>query len=371
MFASIRQSFHATFQVMALCAILWGIGYGITTSHFTFQYYRLWRFPNSEGHHLAETLARAQTTRGDICLLIGPSTVREAFDEEIMQQTAPDLRFLNGGTTGGGIYVFEAMNHLIHQSGVNPKCIVVGLNARMLIARDIRLHSAGYTDFLDLFNGSQILSKESIALQDEARQQIVSNTIWPYRRLARHTSRLIRTAIFVAQEKLSWNESLPVTAFSYGHRELGRSSMHLHNDTEPISGEAWDRLMRIYKEKGFFDPARYAHAEHLDSLRGVLDDLFEITQHLIIIQMPENSFGREHLAPLASDAMEILLADYQERGAHILDLTSEVPDSGMRDVGHILASSRPDFSRKVAQFISDCINGNEGAWHERTASYSD
>lgn len=345
---------------MALAAVLWGVGYGVTTSRFSVQLYQLWRFPNSEAHHLAGTLARAQSAMDDICLLIGPSTVREAFDEEIMHQTAPDLRFLNGGTTGGGIYVFEAMNHLIRQSGVRPKCIVVGLNARMLIARDIRLHAAGYTDFLDLFNGSPIVNKESESLQDEARQQIVSNTIWPYHRPARYTSRLIRSALFVAQERLSWHEALPVAAFCYGPHELGRSNMHLYDDTEPISGKQWKRIVEIYEEEGLFDPNRYAHPEHLDSLRIVLDELMKITPHLIVIQMPENSFARDIMAPFASDQMNALLLEYQERGVCVLDLTKALPDSSLRDVGHLLAAARPEFSRYVAQEIATCIRTGSG-----------
>lgn len=147
--------------------------------------------------------------------------------------------------------------------------------------------------------------------------------------------------------------------------------MYRYDDTEPISGKQWERFVRIYKDEGLFDPKRYAHPEHLDSLRMVLDDLMKITPHLIVIQMPENSFGREQLAPLASDAMATLLTDYKNRGVHVLDLSSALPDSAMRDIGHILASARPDFSREVAQLVTDCINGNEGAWHERTASYTE
>lgn len=371
MLGSYQSPIKALAHLVALFAMIWGIGYGISASRWSAQLYRVWRFPTTEAHHLAAKLGQAQLAIEDVCLLVGPSTVREAFDEDVMHEVVPDLRFLNGGTTGGGIYVFEAMNHLIQQASIRPKCIVVGLNARMLIARDIRLNAAGYTDFLDLTNGRALVAKEQPALRWEAHEQIVANTLWPYHRLSRQLGKLARTALFVAQDKLSWHEPLPVSAFCYGPRELGRSNMYRYDDTEPISGKQWERFVRIYEEEGLFDPKRYAHPEHLDSLRMVLDQLMKITPHLIVIQMPENSFGRDQLAPLASDAMATLLADYQKRGVHILDLSSALPDSAMRDVGHILASARPDFSRVVARFVTDCINGNEGAWHERTASYTE
>ncbi|MCH8314778.1 MAG: hypothetical protein IIA64_02290 [Planctomycetes bacterium] len=245
-------------------------------------------------------------------MLVGPSTVREAFDEDVMHEVVPDLRFLNGGTTGGGIYVFEAMNHLIQQASIRPKCIVVGLNARMLIARDIRLNAAGYTDFLDLTNGRALVAKEQPALRSEAHEQIVANTLWPYHRLSRQLGKLARTALFVAQDKLSWHGPLPVSAFCYGPRELGRSNMYRYDDTEPISGKQWERFVRIYEEEGLFDPKRYAHPEHLDSLRMVLDQLMKITPHLIVIQQRILLSLQEEIAKVVKDEGLDYLVDKEE-----------------------------------------------------------
>lgn len=371
MLGPFQSAFKALLQIVGLFAIIWGIGYGVSASRWSVQLYRLWRFPNTEAHHLAGKLGQAQLTFDDVCLLVGPSTVREAFDEDVMHKAVPNLRFLNGGTTGGGVYVFEAMNRVIQHSRIRPRCIVVGLNARMLIARDIRLNAAGYTDFLDLTNGRALVGKEQPALQSEAYEQILTNTVWPYHRLARQLGKLARTALFVAQDKLPWREPLTVDAFCYGPRELGRSNMYLYDDTKPISGRQWKQLVRVYEEEGLFDSTRYGHPEHLVSLRSVLDDLMKITPNLIVIQMPENSFGREQLAPLASDAMATLLTDYQKRGAHVLDLSDALPDSALRDVGHLLASARPSFSRDVARLVADCINRNDGAWNEQTASYTE
>ena len=368
---SIQPAGKALAHLAAMYSIIWGLGYGISTSRWSFQIYRLWRFPNVESHHLAGKLAQAQLASEDVCLLVGPSTVREAFDEVVMQDVAPTIRFLNCGTTGGGIYVYEAMNHLIQQSGVRPKCIVVGLNARMLISREIRVNSAGYTDFLDLTTGRQLVSNDTEALRSEAYEQLRTNTIWPYHRHARHLGRLLRRSIFLVQERLSWHDSLPLAEFEYRRKELGQSPVYHYDDTEPISGEAWDRLLSKYDEKGLFDPRRYAHPEHVESLQKVLDDLMNITPNLILIEMPENSFGRKRMAPAASGTMDLLLSQYKAKGILVVDWSQLLPDTAMRDVGHLLAATRPRFSRDVAQLVTDCLNGSEGVRHEREASYAE
>lgn len=361
MLRSIKPAAKALAHMAALYAIIWGIGYGISTSRWSFQLYDLQRFSNAEAHHLAGKLAQAQLASEDVCLLVGPSTVREAFDEGVMHEVDPNIRFLNCGTTGGGIYVYEAMNHLIQQSGVRPKCIVVGLNARMLISREIRINSAGYSDFLNLTTGRQLVSNETEALRSEAYEQLKTNTIWPYNQHARHIGRLMRSSIFIAQERLSWHDSLPLVEFAYHRNELGIAPLHHYDDTEPISGKPWERLLSKYEEKGLFNPERYAHPEHVESLKNVLDDLMTITPNLIIIEMPENSFGREHMAPPASETLDQLLKTYELKGVLIVDWSQLLPDSAMRDVGHLLAETRPDFSRKTAKLITEHINGNGGA----------
>lgn len=356
----IKPAGKALAHIALLYAIIWGIGYGVSTSRWSFQLYRLWRFPFVEAHHLAGKLAQAQLASEDVCLLVGPSSVREAFDEVVMQEVVPNMNFLNCGTTGGSIYVYEAMNHLIQQSEVRPKCIVVGINARMLVSRDIRANSAGYTDFLDLTNGWQLVSKEQEKLRGEAYEQLEMNTIWPYHRHARYIGKLLRRSIFLAQERLSWHDTLTLADFEYRKNELNESTLYRYDDTEPISGKPWERLVNLFEKEGLFDPENYAHPEHVESLQNVLDDLMAITPSLIVIQMPENSFGRERMAPAASKTMDLLLSQYQAKGVHIMDWSQLLPDTAMRDIGHLLAAARPDFSRDTAQFVTDCINKDGG-----------
>ncbi len=338
-------------HIVLLVTIVYGAGYAATTSKWTFQLYRVWRFPQAHGHHLAATLAEGQLSSDDLCFLVGPSTVREAFDSTIMNESVSDLTFLNGGTSGGSILQYEVMAELIEQSGVRPQCVVVGLNSWMLISRKLQLNAFGYTDFLDLTNGPSLVCYEHEDLRVGAEKKIRANTIWPYHRTSRHIGKLLRSAIYASQTKLSWNEPRELSAYSLWHRELGRTQNFRYDDREPLDRAKCDRLLQLFEKEGMFEPTSYGHAEHLNALRSTLDRLMALAEHVIVVKMPENSFGREVLEPFASDALDAVLTEYEGEGVAVLDMTSVLPDSAFRDVGHLLSSARPDFSRLAAKRI--------------------
>lgn len=355
----LRHIFQASGQLVLLGLIIYLVGYLATTSRWTCQLYRTWRFPQSQGHHLAGQLARAQTTNDRLCLLLGPSTVREAFDEEIMRDTRPDIRFLNGGTSGGTIFLYEAMTELLRQSEVKPDCVVLGINSWTLISRDIRLNAAGYTDFLDVTNGQALVEHERNDLRAEAEDQIRLNTLWPYNRVSRHVGRLMRSALYMGQAHLSWHDPLPLPEFSLWHRELGWAPQHMYDDEEPLPDYECNRILNLYQEEGLFDPDRYARPEHLTALRSVLGDLTKISPHVIVLRMPQHSYGREHFEPPARDRMDEVLAEYESRGVVVIDLSAHLPDSAFRDVAHLLGSARPEFSTYVAELVATTIDTKE------------
>ncbi len=346
-------------HVVCLVGVLYLIGYGAVSSRWCFQLYRTWRFPQSQAHHLAGTLAEAQLSDDRICLLLGPSNVREAFDVDEMSQAAPELTFFNGGTSGGSIFTYQAMTELVQQSGVRPDCIVVGLNSWMLISRDLRLNEAGYTDFMDLRSGERLVHHESAAMRGDAHEQVLRNTIWPYNRVSRHLGRLMRSSLFVAQSRLSWHEPRPLDDYALWHRELGRSAQYMYDDVDPLSDEACAEIVAAYEREGMFDASRYGHPEHLAALRSVLDELMELAPHVVVIRMPQVTFGREVLEPLASEALDGVLAEYSGKGVSVLDLEAALPDSDFRDVAHLLGAARPAFSRDVAERIARTILARE------------
>lgn len=63
MLGSYRSPIKALSQIATLFAIIWGIGYGISASRWSAQLYRIWRFPNTEAHHLAGKLGQAAFVR--------------------------------------------------------------------------------------------------------------------------------------------------------------------------------------------------------------------------------------------------------------------------------------------------------------------
>jgi hypothetical protein len=355
---ALQPAARALLHLVSLAAILWGAAFVLTTSRWSMQLYRTWRFPGTQAHHLAAKLGDAQCAGGDVCLLFGSSSVREAFDEWEMHLAVPELRFLNGGTTGGTVFVYEAMSSILERSRVRPRCVVVGLNARILISRDVRLNAAGYTDFMDL-RDRRLLDHEQPALREEAAVQLRANSLWPYNRFARHLGRLARMSLFAVRDQVSWGQPRRLEDFALADGELGRAPQHLYQDTEPLSGKALDRLLAAYREQGMYDPTRYAQPDHLGTLRQVLDRLEAITPHLIVMRMPESSYGRAAFAPFAEAGLAGVLAEYEARGVCVIDLTTALSDRQLRDLSHLLTASRPDFSRLAARRIIACVRQQE------------
>lgn len=289
---------------------------------------------------------------------MGPSSVREAFVEEIMEETVPELKFINGGTTGGSIHVFDAMVELLEQSKVNPYIIVLGLNARMLISRKINFNGNGYTDFLDYSNGREIVNAEISSFANDADRELLINSFWPWHRLSRQLGRLIRVGLFHLHKKLYWNKQLDRNDFSLIKRELRPMPKFRYKDKNPFSSEKFDAVLKKYEEEGMFDSSNYAKPQHMESLRQVLESSMKLSQNVVVVLMPEHSYGRENISPFAKAPLLSLLKDYEEKRINFLDLANIIPDSGLRDMGHLLPSSRTEFSRLVAQELNILIKGS-------------
>jgi hypothetical protein len=186
-----------------------------------------------------------------------------------------------------------------------------------------------------------------------------ANSIWPWHRFARQIGRLARSALFVAQTRLSWHEARPVEDFAFGHRELGRARVHHYDETEPLSGAAFERLLDLYHAEGLYDPDRYAGPAEVAVLRRVLDELQSVTPNLVVMRMPESTYGRETFAPFANDAFEAVLAEYEQRGVCVIDCRTALADEQLYDLSHVLGAHRPEFSRLAAERIIACLQQKE------------
>jgi hypothetical protein len=345
---------RATGNLACLAGILWIAGYTLAANPWVMQLYRV-DYGNS-AHQLAGALARAQTADGDVCLLLGPSSVREGLDPTVMSETEPDLTFLNGATSGGTVLVLDPMTTMVEQSRVRFRCIVVGLNARLMISRSSRLNGHGYTDFLDWLNGREILRREtSRTSRADAAPEIVANTIWPYHRVARQLGRLLRYELHELHLKVTWHEPLSRDAFALVPHELDVAPPFRYNETRPLGPRAWNRWLDRFRSEGMYDPAKYGWPEHVALLHSVLHRLAARTDQLVLIRMPEHSYGRATFAPLGEPSFGPVLNQARAGGACIIDLSDAVPDSWLRDMGHLLSTRRRGFSRRVARRVAACL----------------
>ena len=355
--------------VLALYAILWTCGYVLSANPWVYQLYHL-NFETSTAHRLARALAKTQLAGDGTCLLLGPSTVKEGFDTRVMEETTPGIRWVNGGTAGGTIWILSAVNEMVLQSRVQPRCIVLGINGRMLVTRKIGLNQHGYTDFLDLGNGRELLAQEVDEHWEGAYDQLVTNTIWPYHRPARQLGRLVRLGgshlrfLTTGPNNPLSDEDRPLdlvrSEFELAEDELKLASRFRWHAKRSLPPDHQRSLEVFYEREGLLDPQRVARPEHLETLRVILEDLLAASHHLIVIRMPERSYGREHFQPLSAAALEPLLADFEARGACVLDRTAYFPDEALRDMGHLTIPAREIFSKNMAVEFRNCLESTNG-----------
>ena len=345
-----RRFYLAGGQVLLLAVLLWVGAYLLVSLPPVLHLYRL-SFRKAVGHRFAGQMARVKSASRPTVLFLGPSSVREALDEEVMAGAAPRYRFLNGGTSGGSVFLNELLVTLLRQYRVRPDCIVLGLNARMMMDRNLALDAHGYTDFMDRWHGWELVGRQMPGLREAAYRNVLANSVVPLRRLSRQISMLLRYGLYRLQDRYPLVARRPVGDFELKGRELAPFPSHLYTDTRPAD-EYLEKMFEHWREKGLFDRKNYARKRHRLSLQETLDDCLEITPNVIVVIMPEHSRLRGSFGAYAVGPMESILSRYKKKGCLVVDRSDSLPDDALRDGGHLLPHGREEFSRDMARTVS-------------------
>src|SRR5262245_5305888 len=91
----------ALLHIVVVGALLWLAAYYVTQSKQVLRLYR-YSLGSIPAYVFLDKLSRALDQQSGSVLLVGPSTVREGFDEALMNQTAPGFKFINAGVTSPG-----------------------------------------------------------------------------------------------------------------------------------------------------------------------------------------------------------------------------------------------------------------------------
>lgn len=292
-----------------------------------------------------------ENNSGPTVLLIGASTVREDFDEKIMTDLSPSFSYANGGTTGGSVYTLEVLTSILGQYNVKPDCIVLGVNSRMLVDREIGLNGQGYTDFMDYWHGKELVHLEKAELQEEAYGEVLSNTVFPLHRLSRQLNTFIRYGLYRTHLFFSPRQKLARPNYELRKGDLKRLPTFNYSQTEPQS-QILQSQLDSFRELGLYNQKIYARERHIVSLRRTLDQCLQITSNVIVIMMPEHSAARSSFGAYADEDLACVLGEYEKKGCFVLKFEEYLADNKFRDVAHLLPSGREVFSKEVAGILS-------------------
>src|SRR4051812_16718735 len=163
---TVRRLGRAAAILAVIAGTLWSTAYLTATSRFAWRLYEP-VFDNAVAHRFVKQMRRADGA----VFLLGASSTHDGFDEGIMNAAAPTMRFVNGGTGMGSIFVYEALTEILRDSRVRPAAIVIGLHPVVLADRQINFNGAGYTDFFDRWHGWEVLQFDDAMFRDAERQE--------------------------------------------------------------------------------------------------------------------------------------------------------------------------------------------------------
>jgi hypothetical protein len=344
---SARDVARASWFLLAPAIAIWVAAYTAANSRVVFGFYGV-SFDNTVAHRFVGRLAGAD----DAVLLLGASTTHERFDEAIMNRTRPPLRFVNGGTGMGSIFVYEAMAETLRDSGVRPAAVVLGLHPVALSDRQINFNGAGYTDFFDRWHGWDVIQFDDQRFVADDRREVIWNTWWPGRRVARQSSRLIRSGLYRLHNRWYWGPHLPVAAFERAPDDLIPRPEYIYTAETPVPGLAEVGLAWFRDQT-----PEWAAPRHRDSLRRTIEHSLQATNRVIVLLMPEHSLLRTRLSPDIRQPLLDIAAEFRSRGVVVIDRSAAMGDDMFVDSIHLLRAGRERFSRQMADELGAALQG--------------
>lgn len=338
----VRAMARAAAIVAVMIGLLWSTAYLAATRRSALALYDR-QFDNSVAHTFAAAMRRAPGA----VLLVGASSTHDGFDEAVMNEHGRGLRFVNGGTGMGSVFVYEALTGMLRDYGIEPAVSVIGLHPVALSDRHINFNGGGYTDFFDYWHGRGLIEYDHPLYVDENRREVALNTIFPGHRFSRQLSRLARLGILEVHERFYWGERLPRQAFERAPDDLVPRPRYFYSDTAPVPGAALTGV------KWFEETTdEWAAPRHAESLRRTLDNALAVSPRVVVLLMPEHSLLRERVSAKLRAPLIAILEEYRARGVQVIDRSAVVADDRFRDSIHLLGSGREQLSRQMAGDIA-------------------
>lgn len=327
-----------------LAGLLWGSAWALAAPAWT---WALYRQPLGEilAHRLAGKLWTARAAGPRAVLVVGASSAREGFDEQVLGRGRPGWRFVNAGLAGGSVRTLALAELMLRRSGARPAVIVLALHPFFVRALGQDLVALGYTDFFDALDGAELLGHAGTeARREEARGELLRNALFPPRRHARLLGRRLRAGLWSAHHAAYWGRGLERAGFEVVEDDTRPMAEHLFD----APGEGLKGMLQRWERAGLLDPAAYRRP----GLAGELDELVARLGarggRLVLALLPEHAALRARRATFAPERFERSLADARRAGARVLDYAALLPDEDFLDLAHVGPRGRERLSRALA-----------------------
>ena len=341
---ALRPAARALASLLGVGLAVWGVAWLLAVPAWS---WRLYRAPLGEtlGHRLAGKLSLCRAHGQRSVLFLGASSTREGFDEVLLARLRPGWGFFNAGLAAGSSDTLAVAQVMLRKSGARPGVLVLGLHPFMLRRMDQDLVARGYSDFFDLFDGSEVMGyqKEGDGAQ-AARLELRLNTLWPPHRHARQLGRRLRAGLELAHRRAWWGAQRPEESFQVAKRDTRPMNEYRFEEV----GEGFDPMIARWKRMGFLNPRMYDDPSRADALEALLSSFARQAPALALAVMPEHSYLRARGGLFHSERFWERVERARAAGARVLDYSAAVPDEEFLDLAHLGAAGRERLTRALA-----------------------
>lgn len=306
---------------------------------------------NVPSHRFVSKLAQFQSQCGDEgVLFVGPSTVREGFDDQLYRQLTSTCSVNSGITSDGSIYHISLLLDITKNLDIKPKVIVLGINSRMLTDRKNPITTNRYLDFLDR---EQILFYRRYEHKDKLSdldKDALVNWLFPLARYATRIDYLIRDFLMSINLAFGNYKNLDVKSFSRGNDLLSKPNKYIYNDKH-FNEAAYLKQIRGTRNIGLMDPEKYGQVDHVYGLRMALKQASGIAPEVVIAIMPEHSEVRKTFGGYADVTFYKVLAEHDSESFRVLDFSQSIDDDLIRDIAHLTAAGREQLTTEISNII--------------------
>ena len=345
--SGIRQFAIAILHVIVLAMILWAGAKWLAQSKYTLSIYR-YSLGSIPAYMYADHLSKTLDGSKQIILLVGPSTVREGFDDAVMNAVAPSYQFINSGVTSPGTITHtELLVDILRWYGIRVDEVVLGLNSRMLANRLSPILSTRYIDLMDYDEGLYYLNFVNLDYLGYAIDELYKNHVWPMNRLAIRIDYLARFGLYQLQNRFAWSPPKTRESFERGTDPLEHRGGFLYRELRH-SPTLLSKHVESMRRRGLLEENRYAGRAQIESLRNTLLKAQEVAERVTVVIMPEHSSVVDGFAAYGDKAFNEVLGEFHAENIRVVDRRRGIPDELIRDIAHLVPEGRDVLSTDLA-----------------------